>query len=415
MTSTTVLSSTSGTLSAQTHSASPSTRRIRVLHVVETMEVGGMERMIATLCRAADSERFEMQVLVTRRRGALGEALAAEGIHVGCAGVKGTGTDYFALRRLLPHIRGFRPDVVHTHATHALVYGGIAAAVCRVPRLVHTEHGRVFPDKPHLMMAERWLSRALVTYVTVSESLADAVNRFERVPRNRITVIPNGVSDLSPVDGAKVRALREAFVEGRQGPVIGAVARLVWEKGLNFLLGAWAKQQQKRSGERFGTLVIAGDGPERENLERLAANLGITESVRFLGTVTDIGSFYRVLDGFVLSSVSEGLPMAILEAMAAGLPIIATRVGAIPEALGEGTAGVLVNPSDEIALAEELGSLIAALSAQRKSPSLGADDFAKWREIARAGRQRFEASYTAKAMASRYSVLYSPSLGLVRQ
>jgi glycosyltransferase involved in cell wall biosynthesis len=131
--------------------------------------------------------------------------------------------------------------------------------------------------------------------------------------------------------------------------------------------------------------------------------------------VTDIGSFYRVLDGFVLSSVSEGLPMAILEAMAAGLPIIATRVGAIPEALGEGTAGVLVNPSDEIALAEELGSLIAALSAQRKSPSLGADDFAKWREIARAGRQRFEASYTAKAMASRYSVLYSPSLGLVRQ
>ena len=381
-------------------------RRVRVLQIVESMDVGGMERMVATLCRALDPRDFEARVLVTRKRGLLGEVLAAEGIPVSCAEMRSDRADWRAPIRVAHFIRQYKPDVVHTHATHSLLYGGIPARWCNVPLLVHTEHGRVFPDKPHLMLAERWFSASLVKFVTVSQALADEVQRYERIPSHRLSVIPNGVADLPPRHSESCERLRDQLIGSRPGPVVGVMARLVWEKGLDVLLHAWAKRLAQ--GEVRGTLVIAGEGPERSNLEGLAKSLGVSDSIRLPGTVTDIGSFYRLLDAFVLSSVSEGLPMALLEAMAAGIPIIATRVGAVPEALDFGAAGVLIDPSDQASLATQIDAFVMAF-AERNSSAECATVWGQWVERGIAARRRFETAYTAGAMVAEYRKLYRPA------
>jgi glycosyltransferase involved in cell wall biosynthesis len=271
--------------------------------------------------------------------------------------------------------------------------------------MVHTEHGRVFPDKPRLMLAERVLARRLVRYVTVSEALADAVHEHERIPREHIVVIPNGVADLPPKDSGKVQALRALLVGERPGPVVGVTARLVWEKGLDVLLRAWATR--RRHDETRGTLVIAGDGPERAALEQLVVSLGLSESVVLAGTVSDVASFYRMLDVFVLSSVSEGLPMALLEAMAAGLPIVATRVGGVPDALGNGEAGLLVDPSDDSGLSLALETLLSDIERPSSRGGLTPEG-SRATSLGRAARERFMSSFTAHAMATRYTALYLP-------
>jgi glycosyltransferase involved in cell wall biosynthesis len=378
-----------------------------VLQVVETLEVGGMERMVATLCRTLDPAVYDARVLVTKLRGSLSAGLVADGIPVDFAGVRFSPPDYFAWRRLVPFMRRFRPHVVHSHATHGLLFGGAAAALIRAPRMVHTEHGRVFPDKPHLMLAERWMARRLVKYVAVSDALAAAVHEHERIPRARIEVIPNGVADLPPADDAQVSALRTALLGSRSGPVVGATARLVWEKGLDVLLHAWARRQQADDAQ--GTLVIAGEGPERGNLEQLASSLGIAGSVVLPGTVTDVASFYRMLDVFVLSSVSEGLPMALLEAMAAGLPIVATLVGGVPDALNHGEAGVLVPVSDSASLSDALESLLVEYRRADTAPGASWAATSRAALLGKAARNRFEDAFTAQAMTARYARLYAPA------
>ncbi len=371
-------------------SESQAVERLRVLQIVETLNVGGMERMVSTLCRTLDPTVYDVRVLTTRKRGALGELLVSDGIAVDCAPFRVEGADYLALYRLVRYIRHFRPHVVHTHATHALLYGGLAAVLSGVPRIVHTEHGRVFPDKPRLMRAERWLSHRLERYVTVSDELAGEVHRHQLIPSDRIAVIPNGVEDLPPPNGAAISCLRERLMGKRPGVVVGTTARLVWEKGLDVLIRAWARLKSLHIG---ATLIVAGEGPERPNLERLILELGVEDSVLLVGTVADVASFYRMVDVFVLSSVSEGLPMAILEAMAAGRKIVATQVGGIPEALGNGEAGVLVPPSDEQALSLAIASMF-------QSPN-GRESV-----LAENARARYEQRFTARVMCERYESLY---------
>jgi glycosyltransferase involved in cell wall biosynthesis len=180
----------------------------------------------------------------------------------------------------------------------------------------------------------------------------------------------------------------------------------VWEKGLDVLLRAWAAR--RTSPAERGTLVLAGEGPERSALERLVKELGIGDSVVLPGTIARVGTFYRMLDLFVLSSVSEGLPMALLEAMAAGLPIVATRVGGMPAALDEGSAGVLVEPSDAEGLARGLDALLGGESTSHQH---GTSPFclpASAVALGAAARQRFEQRFTARAMTSRYEAYYSP-------
>ena len=172
--------------------------RIRVVHVVETMELGGMERMIATLALATDRDRFDVHVLCVRNVGPVGAELAQSGIPVHFAALPRASTAWFGFLTLARMLRVLAPDVVHTHNTHALLYGVPGARLAGVQRVIHTEHGRKFPDKRRYMLAEWAISGFVHHVVGVSETMTVALHRYLRIPRRKLRTIPNGVSRFKP-------------------------------------------------------------------------------------------------------------------------------------------------------------------------------------------------------------------------
>ena len=367
----------------------PAAGRLRVLHIVESLELGGMERMIATLARASAETGVQAGVMTTKRLGPVADELRAAGIPVFDAAVRTSPPDYLAFRGLARHIRGFAPDVVHTHNTAALLFGATGARLAGVRTVVHTEHGRVFPDRTLYMVAERLVATMVWRLVGVSDAMSRALIEHEHMPRARVLTIPNGVLPPVPATPDSVHAARASMGLAANARVIGVGARLVWEKGLDVLLRA-LPAVIRRVPETV--LVIAGDGPEGPSLRALASELALGDRVRFLGVRSDLGTLINAFDVVTLPSLSEGLPMALLEAMAAERPIVASRIGAMPEALDGGGAGLLIPAND-------VGALAAALEELLANPERG-------RALGVAARRRFDERYTAAAMARAYAVTY---------
>ena len=200
---------------------------------------------------------------------------------------------------------------------------------------------------------------------------------------------PSGVAPFRMADPAeRLRALDGLDIPAG-ARLVGTMARLVWEKGLSHLLEAWREVQQAEAG---AILLLAGDGPERAALEAQADSLSLHGSVRFLGMREDVAALLGSLDVFVMPSVSEGLPLALLEAMSAGLPVVATNVGGMPDALAAGAAGIIVRAADPQALS-------AAILRLLRDPVAAS-------QLGEAGAARFRARYTAEAMAHAYQSLY---------
>ncbi|MCE2952994.1 MAG: glycosyltransferase [Gemmatimonas sp.] len=363
-----------------------------VVHVVETLGMGGMERAIATLCRTLRARQIRTSVIAMKQLGAVADELRDMGVPVHLAGVPVSPPDYFAWRCLVPVLREVRPTVVHTHNSAPLIYGAPSARWCGVRRIVHTDHGRVLPDRRHIMIAERWAASVVHAMVAVSAPLAEQLAAHLHIGPHKLHVIVNGVNAVVPVAPAQRDRTRAAWFGATDGPIVGLAARLVWEKGLNVLLAAWPQVLAVHPGAR---LLIGGDGPERAALERIIEQQALGASVCMPGMVSDMAAFYSALDVFVLPSVSEGLPLALLEAMSMGLPIVASAVGGMPAALGPSQAGVLVPPSDVAALARALCETLDGLGRADGAIALGAR-----------ARATFAREFTAEAMTSAYMSLY---------
>lgn len=264
-----------------------------------------------------------------------------------------------AARRLRGVIEAYDPDIVHTHGLDADLIGLIAA---RRRGARHVSHLRITPP---INRRESWraaVRRRLVRYLTarqetwfiaVSEAVRQQMAAYYGLPLNRIVTVRNGVDpDEFSVGAARSR---KGGGEGPPGPlIVGAATRLGPMKGLEYLIDAVGRL--KTEGFEF-QLWIAGSGSDAEALERRVEALGLGEEVRFLGAVCDMPAFYRQLDLFVLPSLSEGLPLVVLEAMAMRLPVVATRIGGTPEAVEDGVEGLLVPSAD----AEALSAAIARL------------------------------------------------------
>ncbi|MCZ8204095.1 glycosyltransferase [Gemmatimonas sp.] len=363
-----------------------------VVHVVETLGMGGMERAIATLCRTLRARQIRTSVIAMKQLGAVAEELRDMGIPVHLAGVPVSPPDYFAWRRLVPVLREVRPTVVHTHNSAPLIYGAPSARWCGVRRIVHTDHGRVLPGRRHIMIAERCAASVVGAMVAVSAPLAEQLAAHLHIGPHKLHVIANGVNAVAPVTAALREQTRSRWFGRTDGPIVGLAARLVWEKGLNVLLAAWP---QVLAAHPRARLLIGGDGPERTALETIVAQQALGGSVHMPGMVSDMAAFYSALDVFVLPSVSEGLPLALLEAMSMGLPIVASAVGGMPAALGPSLAGILVPPSDAAALARALCETLDGLGRADGAVALGAR-----------ARATFTREFTADAMTSAYMSLY---------
>ena len=335
--------------------------RVRVLHVITSLTVGGAERLVVSAARGLSPDRFDHQICCLSERGPLAEEAAAAGIPVFCIGTFPGLSHPVAFARLLALIRRVRPTVVHTHLQAANLYGRLAAWLAQVPVLIATEHN-VYTGKPRrYVVVERWLARETDVLIAVSEHVRRFLAEQLGVPPATVRVVRNGAAALAP-SSARIAELRARLERaGARRPVVATVASLTAKKGHAFLFEAVARL---RSQNIACTLVLAGEGPERQRLQATMERLGLTEFVHFLGSVSDVGSVLAVADLIVLPSVVEGLPLALLEAMLAGKPVVATAVGGIPEVIVSGDNGLLVPPCDEAALADAIARVL-------QSPEVG--------------------------------------------
>jgi glycosyltransferase involved in cell wall biosynthesis len=282
-----------------------------------------------------------------------------------------------------------RADVVHAHGYKADIYVYFALRAASVP-IISTCH--TWYDNDLLVtlygMIDRWVLRSFDGVVAVSD---EVVQRLQKagVRQDRIFEIRNGI-DLRPFDAAKP-SLPEGTAESRL--LVGLIGRLSREKGVDVFLRAAALVLREMPETRF---VVVGDGPDRAALEGLIAELGISESIKFLGRRDDMPGVYASLDVMVSASRQEGLPMALLEGMASSVPLVATPVGEVPALVETDVTGVLVPVEDEAALATELVAML-------RDPN-------RRERLAAAGRKRIEQDFSAARMTVDYLAVYETAV-----
>ena len=260
--------------------------------------------------------------------------------------------------RTLPDIvgelRAIQPAIVHVHLNWPLDCRDamIAATLARVPAIVATSH----LYSPGIHGRFRWLRQRVETtcvdrYIAVSDEIKERLSQDLKVPESKIRVVRNGIS-TPRFDNPANPALRATLGEGRERPIVSTPARLHSQKGHAYLLKAAVLVPD-------ALFVLAGDGPERRTLEEMTQALGLKERVRFLGHRQDIPQLLASCDLFALPSLYEGLPLSVLEAMAAGKPVIATAIGGTDEAISDGVTGLLVPPANPEKLAAAISRLLS--------------------------------------------------------
>jgi glycosyltransferase involved in cell wall biosynthesis len=317
--------------------------------------VGGTESHILDLASGIDRSRFDVSVCTLKSGGRIAEELRARGIKV--FSVNGTGKlDARVLFRLLKIIRDERPDVIQAFLFWANVAARICGRILRTCLIVSSYHDEIISEGWIVRLVDRLTLKWTHAILCCSEAVRHSVLSRIGGKSDHIRVIPFGV-DVDRFRYASAASRQELGLFD-EGPVIGSVCRLVEpKKGLRVLLGAMC-ELTRRLGKPPCQLLIVGDGPAREGLETLRDRLGLSPWVVFTGTRRDIPRVLHALDAFVLPSLYEGFGIAILEAMAAGKPVVATTVGGIPEFVVPGETGLLVEPENATALAEAIASLL---------------------------------------------------------
>ena len=329
--------------------------RLRILYVIGSLEIGGTEGQLVSLATGLDPAAFEVTVCCLSRGGPYGEPLAAAGVRTEIVGIRRAGLwrqpDRLPrdLLRLVECMRRARPTVVHGFLYWGYVLGTLAGRLARVPAIVAGCRGlmRFRRSDPRRALG-RWALGAADLVVANSEAVRQSVLRSEGLPASKVRIVRNGVS-VARFTGPRDDALGSALALPPGGPVVAVVANLRRHKGLDVFLEAW--REVLRHFPK-ATALLAGDGSERPTLERRAADFGVMGSVRFLGTRRDIPALLSLADLAVHPSLGEGLPNAVLEAMAAGKAIVATSAGGTPEAVLDGETGRLVPAADPGALAQ---------------------------------------------------------------
>jgi sugar transferase (PEP-CTERM/EpsH1 system associated) len=323
---------------------------LRVMHVTYKFGVGGMEVGIAKLVNGLDATRVASAICSSVPGDSLKERLRP-GVQLFELSRR-RGNDLNLVADLYRLFKRERPHVVHTHRWGTLLEGTLAARLAGVPFVVHGEHGTL-----ETRWRNAWIQRRLWHHVdrvlSVSSRLAERMAQEMAFPLDRITVIRNGLdlNRFQPV--ADKTAARQALGISPDQLVIGTVGRTVPVKDHPTFLRALARVRD--AGVRF-TAVIAGTGPAFQDTVRLAESLNLTE-VQLLGNRDDVDTVLRAFDIFVLSSTSEGLSNTIQEAMATGLPVVATNVGGADELVVEGQTGILTPSGDDRAMADALLAL----------------------------------------------------------
>ncbi len=357
-------------------------RPLRLLAYTDSQTVGGAELALGYLLGAL-AEEIEVGVLATNAE--VGEALAAyrPGAPLSVVSPPVGSCDRGALLAHIRAIRAHAPDILHANQAWpwACGYGEVAALLSPEVRVVAVDHLPVASAVPRRrLLARRLLARRLHAHVSVGDGAARAIERILGLRPGSVGAVPNGVPcwQSKPLTPSPAPA-----------PVIGSVGRLTEQKGYDLLVRALP-------GMPDATLVLVGDGPQRGALEDLAARLGVADRLRITGWTADPRRHLPAFDVFALPSRWEGMPLGILEAMHAGLAVVASDVGSIAEAVSDGETGLLVAPDDAEALRESLAGLLA--------------DPRRRAQMGERGRLVAMERFTDTAMARRYEAVYRAAM-----
>ncbi len=351
---------------------------MKIVHIVYSLELGGAEVLVAQLCRMQRANGHQVSVCAYSSLGVLGQELLADGFSIY---VPGEASPALTMLRYFRHFRALRPDVVHCHNPAPTLQAAMNARLAGVRSVIATRHSLVAP--PYDTMAE--IKFSLLSYfcdwvVGICEATCVNLRGAPLARKSRTVRVYNGAAPIEPIG---VEPLE------KHGVTLVFLGRLAAIKDLGTLIRAFAlARQQIRDLE----LWIVGDGPVRGELEALSAELNVTTAVRFWGRQMKTAQFYKAADVFAMSSVSEGLPMSLLQAMSVGVPVLVTDVGGMAEVVRLAQCGLLAPIGDWRAMAEQIVRLA-------EEPHLRA-------QLGECGRRAYQAEFTLEHMEAEYRKLY---------
>lgn len=370
--------------------------RPTICQVLHTLQVGGAEVLAARLARQLQGS-YRFLFVCLDNLGSLGEELQAEGFRVEVLNRR-PGRDWRSTFRLARLLRREEVALLHAHQYTPFFYALTARWLGRRIPVLFTEHGRHFPDYPRRkrIMANRLLMTRRDRVVGVGETVRQAVIVNEGIAAERVEVIYNGI-DLEAFDPkcADRDSTRRDMGVGPNDLVVVQVARLDYLKDHLTALRAMERVAARRREVR---LVLVGEGPEREKIEAEIRQRRLSEHVRLLGLRSDVGRLVSAADVFLLTSISEGIPLTVIEAMGAELPVVSTRVGGVGEIVLEGQTGLLARAGDDCALAEHILSLAAEPTRRRQMGQFGC--------------QRARAVFCERRMHAEYVRLYEEMIAV---
>ena len=371
--------------------------RPTVGHVLHRLDRAGAEVLAGDLALKLQ-DRYRFVFLCLDGVGPLGEHLASLGFDVVELGRK-PGLDWSVPRRLRSAVKHYGINLLHAHQYTPFFYAALSRRLGSSPPILFTEHGRHYPDerKPKRVLANRWLIKPSDRVTAVGRFVKQALIDNEGIAEGLIKVIYNGIDPdaFPPADTATRSQARRLIGVDDETPLIMQVARFHPVKDHKTAVRAFA---ETLSFVPNAVLYLVGDGGQRQTIEVLCREMDIQDQVRFLGTRDDVAQLVPGADVFMLSSLSEGVSVTLLEAMATGLPIAATDVGGNPEVVEHGTTGLLSPRGDHNALAANLVTLL--------------QDPAQRQAFGRAGRARLLDVFTQDRMHREYTELYGQLFGM---
>jgi len=362
--------------------------KYNLLIVASGLRIGGSEVVIKNLTQHLDRRLFDVRVCHLKARGVIGDEIQRAGVDViGIPQPKFFKTDYFTFLKLLKVIRRHKINIVHSHTTHSLTDAAMCKLLSPGLRLVHTFHFGNYPHyKKRYMFMERVFGKVADRLVAVGDNQMETIKAAYRLRPTAIERIWNGITVSNNGEDVDLKSI---IGSGRRF-VIGTLGTLYDQKGITYLLDVAATLKKRGEDVAF---IVAGEGPLRRELEEKRERLGLTDSVFLVGWVKDAGA--RLLphvDCFFQPSLWEAMSVVILEAMAAGKPIVATRVGENSKVIEHDRDGLLVNPCAVDQMAAALQRLIRETATRDR--------------LGREARRKFEETFTADRMARKYERLY---------
>jgi len=361
--------------------------QVKILYLITELNVGGTEKALARTVARLNRDRYDILVACLHEPGLVADEIRTFGNRVINLDMRNR-IDLGVLNRLFKLLRQERIQIIHSYLFHANLLARLVAKLAGAPIIVSSERTMEMEGQIRLLL-NRLTSPLADRVIAVSQQVCDFASNRIGIPPEKLVVVYNGIETSEYQGKVDMARIHEELKVAPAHTVVGTVSRLDEAKGIRYFLQAlpWVIAQHSKL-----IFLIVGDGSQRRELERLAQDLNIQSQVIFAGYRPDVVNMLAIMDVFVLSSLYEGFPNAILEAMAMAKPVVATRVGGVPEAVEDGVTGLLVPPRDPEALAK---AIIALLQDRERAKDMG-----------RAGRERVERYFSVQRMVARTETLY---------